>query len=73
MVTSDHFEEVAAAGILTELRGFEEGSSLLQAARLRAAIVMLRRSGFDLVLLPPGAAFQMDRGRRWWRRHERKG
>jgi hypothetical protein len=56
-----------SSGILTELPTFE-GSDLLRAARFRAGILMLRRSGFNLVLLPPGSAFQMDRGRRWWRR-----
>jgi hypothetical protein len=67
VLTSDRLEEVGAAGILTELPTFE-GSDLLRTARFRAAIMMLRRSGFALDLLPPGAVFQMDQRRRWWRR-----
>jgi hypothetical protein len=65
----DRSEEVV--GILLEIPSFEEGSNtLLRAARVEAAVTMLRRSGFDLVLLPVGAAFQMEkrRRRRWWRR-----
>jgi hypothetical protein len=59
-------------GVLTELRGFEGEFSLLQAARVQAAIVMLRRSGFDLILLPAGAAAPIVRRsrRHWWRRPE---
>jgi hypothetical protein len=49
---SDRLEEVAAAGILMELPTFD-GDDLLRGARLLAAKVMLRRSGFDLILLPP--------------------
>jgi hypothetical protein len=62
-VTSD---ENMAVGFLLELPS-SEGSVLLRAARLRAAVEMLRRSGFSLVLLPDTAAFQMQRRRRWWR------
>jgi hypothetical protein len=67
-VTSD---ENATVGILTELPGFEERDTLLRAVRVQAAIVMLRRSGFNLVLLQVGAVAQMERKyrrRRWWRR-----
>jgi len=66
---SDGFEEVA--GVLIELPGTRE-FGLLEAARVQAAIVMLRRSGFNLVLLPNGAAVQLERKsrRRWWRRPE---
>ncbi len=64
--TWDRFED--AAGILMELPSFE-GSDLLRAVRFRAAMEMLRRSGYALVLLSPGTAFQMERKRRrWWRR-----
>jgi hypothetical protein len=72
VVSSDRSEEVEAAGMLMELPSFE-GSTLLRAVRLQAAIVMLRRSGFNLVLLPVGAVAQMERKyrrRRWWRRPE---
>jgi hypothetical protein len=68
VVTSD---ENATVGILTELPGFEERDTLLRAVRVQAAIVMLRRSGFNLVLLQVGAVAQMERKyrrRRWWRR-----
>ena len=63
---SDRFEE--AVGILTELPAFE-GSDWLRAARFQAAVAMLRRSGFDLILLPVGAAAPIVRRsrRRWWR------
>jgi hypothetical protein len=69
VVTSDGFDEVV--GILMELPSFE-GSTLLRAARVQAAMEMLRKSGFNLVLLPVGAAIQMERKsrRRWWRRPE---
>ena len=45
---------------------------LLGAVRVQAAIEMLRRSGFDLILLPVGAAAPIVRRsrRRWWRRPE---
>jgi hypothetical protein len=61
-------------GVLTELRGFEEGSTLLQAVRIQAAQAMLRRSGLNLILLTRGAAAPIVRRsrRRWWRRSERK-
>ena len=69
VVTPDRTEEVEAAGILIELPGFD--ASLLNAVRVAAAREMLRRSGFDLRLLPVGAVAQMERKyrrRRWWRR-----
>jgi hypothetical protein len=66
-VTSD---ENMAVGFLLELPS-SEGSVLLRAARVHAAVEMLRRSGFNLVLLPAvGAAVQMQKRRCWWRRHE---
>jgi hypothetical protein len=71
MVTSDRAEE-EVVGVLVELPDTGD-FTLLQAARVQAAIVMLRRSGFDLVLLPVGAAapiVRRSRRRRW--RPERK-
>ena len=65
MVTSD---EKATVGVLRELPGFGEGDDLLRAARVRGAIELLHRAGFELVLLPDGAAFQLARKRRCWRR-----
>jgi hypothetical protein len=71
LVTSDRAEE-EVVGVLVELPDTGD-FTLLQAARVQAAIVMLRRSGFDLVLLPVGAAapiVRRSRRRRW--RPERK-
>jgi hypothetical protein len=67
VVTSD---ENVAVGFLVEIDGFEGSDDLLRAARLAAAISMLARSGFKLVLLPVGAAAPIQRAtrRRWWRR-----
>ena len=64
--------ENGAVGILTEIPGGGEGSDLLQAARVAVAMTPLRRSGFDLILLPVGAAAPIVRKsrRRWWRRPE---
>jgi hypothetical protein len=71
VVTSDDNEVV---GILVELPDTGEEFTLLQAARVAAAVTMLRRSGFDLILLPIGAAAPIVRKsrRRWWRRPERR-
>ncbi len=68
-MTSDENEVV---GILVELPNTGEEFTLLQAARVSAAQTMLRRSGFDLILLPVGAAAPIARKarRRWWRRPE---
>ena len=66
MVTSDRLE---AAGIVLEIPDFE-GSALLRAERVLDAMAVLRKAGFTLVLLPAGAAVQVERKprRRWWRR-----
>lgn len=71
MVTSNRLEE-EVVGVLTELRGFEGEFSTLDAARILAAQAMLRRSDFDLILLPVGAAAPIvKRSRRhWWQRPE---
>ena len=53
MVTSD---EKGVVGVLIELPDTGEEFTLLQAARVAGAVTMLRRSGFDLILLPVGAA-----------------
>jgi hypothetical protein len=70
-VTSDGLDEVAV-GILVEIPTFEGSNTLLRAARVHAAILMLRRSGFNLILLPVGAAAPIVRRSRrlWWRRTE---
>jgi hypothetical protein len=65
VVTSD---KNVAVGFLVELPDFEGSDDLLRAARLAGAMSMLARSGFKLVLLPPGTAFQMATRHRWWRR-----
>lgn len=59
-------------GILVELPDTWEEFTLLQAARVAAAQTMLRRSGFDLILLEVGAAAPIVRRsrRHWWRRAE---
>ena len=68
LVTSDGAEEIAAAGVLVESPATAEGSDLLQAARIVGAVAMLRRAGFDLRLLPPGATVLKSRRRCWRRR-----
>jgi hypothetical protein len=72
MVTSDRFAD-AVVGILTELpRGGPLETDLLRAARIQAAIEMLRRSGFDLVLLRSAVQLETKPRRRWRReRNER--
>ena len=63
-MTSDRFED-AADGV--------EGSALVQAERILAALRALQRSGYVLVLLPEASVrVRRPRRRKWRRRIERR-
>jgi len=59
-------------GVLVESPATASGDPVLQAARLVGAMTMLRRSGFELILLEVGAAAPIVKRsrRRPWRRPE---
>jgi len=67
VVSTDRFED-AAAGVLMEIPDFE-GSAVLRAERVLAAMATLRAAGYALVLLPAGTDVRLkSKRRRLWRR-----